>query len=317
MNVSQKIVSKFLNVFGYHFKYGTIVKKYERKPLTTYFGKKILSLEAGNDLLGEKLQHGEPFFAARLGSAEVAILHNYLLYPNKEIVWDKYLCNDVHIVAGVFPNTPQMMRRFCEIYFESIPLVDVMGVWYNEGEEGVCEKFCPKADLMPLESLEPYYFENPWSQYLAGKKVLLVHPFVDSIKEQYTKKRTLLFKNGLILPEFELKTVKAVQSYAEVKTSFADWEAALNAMQEQIAKEDFDIAIIGAGAYGLPLGAFVKKLGKTALHLGGASQILFGIIGQRWYDVPAIAALFNEDWKRPFPHETPEKAKAVDKGSYW
>jgi hypothetical protein len=152
---------------------------------------------------------------------------------------------------------------------------------------------------------------------LKGKKVLVVHPFEQSILHQYTNKRELLFPNKDILPDFELKTVKAVQSYAQMQTPFSDWEAALDKMKNDIAKQDFDVCLIGAGAYGLPLGAFVKELGKTALHLGGASQILFGIIGQRWYGVPAIAALFNEHWKRPFPDETPEKKAVVDKSSYW
>jgi hypothetical protein len=317
MSLSKRISAKALSIFGYEYKYGKIVRHYERAPRTHYFGKEIISLEKGNTLLSEKLSSAKPFFAARLGSAEVAVLYNYLLHDSEKIIWDKNLCNDVHLVAGVFPNSPAMMKRFCEIYFESIPLVDVMGVWYNEGEEEVCQKYCPKADLMPLESLEPYYFAAPWSKFLAGKKVLVVHPFEKSILHQYHRCREKLFENKDILPEFELKTIKAVQSYAQMETPFKDWEAALEHMKNEIAKQDYDICLIGAGAYGLPLGAFVKQNGKTALHLGGASQILFGIIGQRWFDVPAIAALFNEHWKRPEPEETPRKKEIVDKSSYW
>ena len=49
-------------------------------------------------------------------------------------------------------------------------------------------------------------------------------------------------------------------------------------------KQDYDICLIGAGAYGFPLAAHVKRKGKKAIHLGGALQLLFGVKGKRWED---------------------------------
>jgi hypothetical protein len=317
-NIGKRIAAKILSLFGHQFKYGKVVKKYVRSPKAHYFGKKILSLQEGNDFLLENLKAGKSFFATRLGSGEIAILYNFLLHNKKNVIWDKRLRYDICFNAGVFPDTEKMMERFCEIYIESIPYADFMGVWYNEAEDLICEKFCPQAVLAPLESLEPYYFQNPWSKYLAGKKVLVIHPFEDSVAYQY-QNRQLLFQNNEILPEFDLQTLKSVQSLAFQKVPYATWEEALWAQCEEIDKKQFDIALIGAGAYGLPLGAYIRKNCKTAIHLGGASQILFGIKGERWYKVPAISSLFNEHWKHPFPHETPEKHEKVDngKGAYW
>ena len=45
-----------------------------------------------------------------------------------------------------------------------------------------------------LETLYPFFVENPWTKALADKKVLVVHPFEDAIKNQYLKKE-LLFQN--------------------------------------------------------------------------------------------------------------------------
>lgn len=45
------------------------------------------------------------------------------------------------------------------------------------------------------------------------EKVLVVHPFVDTIESQYAR-RELLFEDTNILPSFELKTLRAVQSNA-------------------------------------------------------------------------------------------------------
>jgi phytoene dehydrogenase-like protein len=88
-------------------------------------------------------------------------------------------------------------------------------------------------------------------------------------------------------------------------------------MCAQINALDFDVAIIGAGAYGLPLAAHIKRLGKKAIQLGGATQILFGIRGRRWDRMPFFQGLYNEHWVRPLPEETPLNFQSVEDGCYW
>ena len=88
-------------------------------------------------------------------------------------------------------------------------------------------------------------------------------------------------------------------------------------MCNQIKKTEFDIAIIGCGAYGFPLAAFVKKLGKKAIHLGGATQILFGIKGKRWDNFETISKLYNQHWVYPDKSEYPDNYKMVGEGCYW
>jgi hypothetical protein len=193
--------------------------------------------------------------------------------------------------------------------------VDILGMFANGSENLVVKNFVVNAELTVLRGLEPYYYENPWSEALKGKKVLVIHPFEQSIISQY-EKRKLLFKNEKILPEFELKTLKAVQTIAGEKAEFSDWFAALDYMVEAALKKDFDIAIIGCGAYGFPLAARIKEAGKQAIHLGGATQCLFGIYGERMLH-NKIAMHINENWVRPLPSETPEKFKKIENGCYW
>lgn len=59
---------------------------------------------------------------------------------------------------------------------------------------------------------------------------------------------------------------------------------ALNAMCRRIDTSEFDVALMGACAYGLPLAAHVKRRGQQAIHAGGVTQLLFGIFGERWID---------------------------------
>jgi glycerol-3-phosphate dehydrogenase len=88
-------------------------------------------------------------------------------------------------------------------------------------------------------------------------------------------------------------------------------------MKDLINKASFDVAIIGCGAYGFPLAAHVKRIGKKAVHMGGATQILFGIKGARWNNHDFISFLYNEYWTAPNKQETPTKHKDIEGGCYW
>lgn len=79
-----------------------------------------------------------------------------------------------------------------------------------------------------LLDLEPWSSpEKPWSAALKGKKVLVIHPFKETIERQY-ERREEIFPGTDILPEFELKTLKAVQTVAGEKDNrFLTWFDAL------------------------------------------------------------------------------------------
>jgi hypothetical protein len=181
----------------------------------------------------------------------------------------------------------------------------------------VARTYCPDADFVELRAVEPYFHQTPWSASLKGKTVLVVHPFEHSIRSQLTNNRQHIFSNSDVLPDFQLKTLKTVQSIGNAPNGFATWFDAYEYMCEKIAQIEFDIAIIGAGAYGLPLASFVKSLGKSVVHMGGATQILFGIKGRRWEEKADFANLFNEYWVRPSEEERPTHFRSVEDGCYW
>lgn len=159
--------------------------------------------------------------------------------------------------------------------------------------------------------------EHPWTRVLAGKKVLVIHPFAESIRSQYAK-RALLFENPEVLPEFELKTIQAYQSIGgNNPRNYPDWFAARDAMKMEIDRHDFDIALVGAGAYGLFLTHHCKQIGKKAVYMGGWLQILFGILGKRWDTRKEMQPLFNTHWIRPKREEVPAGHDSIEDGCYW
>ena len=88
-------------------------------------------------------------------------------------------------------------------------------------------------------------------------------------------------------------------------------------MRNQISKIEFDIAFIGTGASSLPLTAYCKSIEKTAIHLGGSLQVLFGIKGARWDDHLIGREFYNQNWIRPSTDETPTNYKNSENGCYW
>ncbi len=282
-----------------------------------YYGKPILGYDAANQTIYQALQTGKPFLAARFGDAELrALVYTIEKDFGLRKHYPAYIKKVMHLNAGFFPAEDAYLAQFGHLLWQSSKQVDLFGVWYNLLEDYVIKQTSPNATLVQLEGLEPYRSTTPWSKALAGKKVLVVHPFAQSIQGQY-QRRDKLFQNPDVLPEFELITYKAVQTNAGGTTAYATWFAALEGMFNEIKQLDFDVAIVGCGAYGLPLSAQIKQLGKQVIHLAGATQILFGIRGARWDVRPEMQPYFNEYWVRPLPSEKPTQAQAVEGGCYW
>lgn len=216
--------------------------------------------------------------------------------------------------AGVFPYGESTVFRFGMLMKELSSEVDMLGRWKSIMQDYCINTLCRKDCILThLANLEPFQSDRPWTAALQGKRVLVVHPFKETIEQQY-QRREKLFARPDILPQFDLTVVRAVQTAAYQKDGrFSDWFEALDYLYQEAMSKEFDVALIGCGAYGLPLGAMLKRSGKTAVHFGGALQLLFGIIGRRWEHSPLI----NEYWIRPLPSETPERMAEVEGGCYW
>ena len=267
----------------------------------------------GNSLIAEKLTQNQPFAVVRLGAVEMHCVSRFLKHQN----FSQTEKEQSLYCAGIFPNDNTTLNKFCEVYLHSVTECDIIAVWGISGEKYIVRNYTKNPQIISSKSLEPYYFENSWSANLKDKKILVVHPFTESIQHQL-KHRQNIWQNPNILPEFStMEFVRAVQSNAGAITEFSDWFQALQSMKEQISQKDFDVALIGAGAYGLPLSIFCKQLGKQAVQLCGATQILFGIKGKRWDNHPVISRFYNDYRIRPLFSETPPEFQKVEGGSYW
>lgn len=286
-----------------------------------------ISPEEVQDWIKAMLLADEPCMIARFGSVELQAVVDYLhpatwknavRFAKGEIPAWGYAPSTLRtmkINAGFFSASPEQLDRFGALMMEGMKTVDMLGCWRQE--EAAVLPYMQQVGRVPLYTLEPYYFGNPWTPALEGKKVLVIHPFEDTIRKQFAR-CDKLFADKRMSPKYELLTIKAVQSIAGNKPEeFEDWFEALNWMKREIDKKDFDIAIIGCGAYGFPLAAYVKSIGKKAVHLGGAVANLFGINSTAMQDNEKKRSLINEYWCYPSKEETPKNIHLVENGRYW
>lgn len=296
------------------------------------------NINRNHERIADMIASVNPCFIARWGSTE---LHGYLAKKLSEsnIWWPNFLfhagllpdwvprevssdtLDELHKSSGVYPPTKATYDDFFKEYITCWTSIDLLGSWLR------AEKFIPKENeamnLVPLGHLNP--LENlddstTWTRALEGKKILIVHPFKTSIEQQYAR-REAVFRCAKRLPLFDLEIVSPPQAYGGTRpTEFDSWKEALDALKLKIWQSDFDVALLGCGAYGMPLGHYIKtSMGRKAIHLGGVLQLLFGILGTRWEQFDWYQQQITPYWIKPLQVDTPEARFEGERGQnpYW
>lgn len=154
-----------------------------------YRGLIILPAEQGNAAAADAIRAGQPFLFGRCGATEMRTVAEYLTGKYTEKTR-----GEINTLSGVFPTDDKALNRFCKLYTSCAQGADLLALWDVGAERQVIDG-CHGTHFTQLRALEPYYYANPWSAALAGKHVLVVHPFADTIRAQY-QKRGELFTNA-------------------------------------------------------------------------------------------------------------------------
>lgn len=307
-----------------------------KEPEITYkeieYWKQITNIdeETFQSYLIDLINSSKPFLLTRFGSGILRTAIDTRNSPNFKNIM-RYLFHKIDILGiqigtilnmeggdGFYPVTKNHLLQYGRLILDIIPKIDILASIMTQ--ERFFEKELQNKVICSFPALESFRYANPWSKALEGKRVLVIHPFVASIRYQYENNREKLFDNPNVLPKFELLTIRAVQPKnisSDPYDQFDTWFDAYNFMKNEIDKIDFDVALLGCGAYGMPLGAYIKEKGKQAIHIGGATQFLFGIKGKRGEETPEINKVMNEHWIRPLPQDYPDGYKSVEDGCYW
>ena len=192
-------------------------------------------------------------------------------------------------------------------------------------------------DGLPMSLFE--HFKNPFCEYFGitnlllmngtkfydridsifdamnGKKVLAISSFDGLIQKQYTSGN--IYKIYEKFPPLAgLSTVKSPYCFLN-NGPHANYFETLDAMFEEIKQVDFDIALLGCGAYGHMLCHRIHtELGKDAIYIGGSIQTIFGILSKRERECSNLHV--NEYWITDIPEEyRPANYKQIENGCYW
>jgi hypothetical protein len=286
---------------------------------------------AANDVLARSASSLLPLAVSRLGTTENAVVKYYVEHEvDGQCAFPENLSRAIKELSGFFPLDNELLSQFSRETLEHLGEIDVMAVRSEKREHAYwgfedffTKRFAPSSTLIDLNALVPLGNPQSWTKELKGKKVLVIHPFARTVTQQFAKRHEL-FDIPDFLPDCELDVLPAVQSVGDnsSQTGFATWFDALDSMKKEIARRDFDVALIGAGAYGLFLASECKRLGKVGIHIGGATQVLFGILGKRWTDPTSpdsssVLPFINEHWTGPAKTEIPAGASKVEGGCYW
>ena len=182
----------------------------------------------------EKLLSPEPCMLSRFGSVEIGCLTNYLgiFHQKRKIIkyikgeafpwwWDKETIYTMKNNAGFFSPTPDLLKQFSETMIKDMPAIDILASWRYE--EAYFSNELQKAYKIDFEPYNPFWSDIPWTVALENRKVLVVHPFAESIQKQYLRKE-LIHKDQRVLPNFNLQTIKAVQTIGNhIDSRFKTW----------------------------------------------------------------------------------------------
>ena len=100
----------------------------------------------------------------------------------------------------------------------------------------------------------------------------------------------------------------------------------MNKMKNDISnlKEefDFDVAFVSCGGFGMLLCNFIySNLNKNVIYVGGALQLYFGIMGNRWRTNENILKLKNDKWINVLESDKPPLLKndsqLCENSCYW
>jgi len=284
-----------------------------------------MDLNESNEIFKQLMDDVNPFLITRMAlGAETAVsyLHTQSIDVPPHVI--QILSNN----AGIY-NTKDNLQEYAEMYIEAIKNSTYLTTWRNTHSwriQEVQNAFTNMFNLKQLHTrvLEPFYCvlnnEEPWSHKLLGKKVLIIHPFVDSMKKQINNNFQIFENEKIFLDGQEFIFYKTYQTQAG-NHIHGSWKETFEIMSSDIKKLDFDIALLGCGGYGLPLSNFIyKKMGKSAIYIGGGLQLLFGIMGNRWINNKMWKELIkknNTKFIRPSGDEICLNKELVENSCYW
>ena len=290
--------------------------------------------EENNELrlyLEDKIKNNTNFILPRISGIENNFAYLGVCIANNKLTKEEYnyinnVIKSMKNNAGIKLTSIKSILKYSELYLEAFNLCDAYFDWDKSGNyiqhialshDFITNNF-EKNKFWAL-SLDIFnnIHNNPWTQALNGKRLLIISPFIESMK---SKLDILPEIYGVdIFPNCEFIFLKPPQTHAAMPSDEFDIELERFIEEIKIIKDDFDIALCSCGGYANLVCSEIFKLNKSAIYVGGVLQMFFGIYGTRWLkEKPEILRIYmNKHWSRPSENEKPSGHNNIENGCYW
>lgn len=322
--------------------------------ITQYLAARLKSTPAHAFLyqqIKQALDTKTPIVIGKIGTNELLLIYCYHLITQGRIQeFPLNILKEIEYGAGLYPVDKPTIETFIKVYLESLRSIDVFASWndrFLDFEHALYSSYISNSSnlkngnnngiggIVELTALESFYTsrEHWWQTLFAGRCILVISPFVDSIQKQLALgKRDKVWRgrwSGFWPDDIAFKFIRfdhpwSLLSKEEQANSNLEASKCFSDKLKRFEKEidgvgDFDIALIGAGCYSLPLCAYIKNTKhQIAFHLGGGLQMMFGVYGGRWNISSGIFTEYvNDAWIRPCGNEIPGGYKMQEGGAYF
>lgn len=286
------------------------------------------------DYVDGKIKSGQKFVIPRIAGIE----NNFAVFANIKkqsgaTNFDQYFQQVGPAMknnAGILLTTMNSIMKYSEMYLKVFENCEMYSGWEIQGEvykhiaqshDFINNSFQGKQQFwaLALDIFHYVYDPKAWTKSLRGKRILIISPFVDSIREKIPK-RTLLYDGVDLFPDCTFVYIKPPMTQAgepsrEFDVELQDFTRRLDSM-----KNDYDVALVSCGGYGnLVCNYIYETHNKSAVYVGGVLQMYFGVLGGRWLKERSdmVRLFLNEHWSRPKASERPVNCDSIEKACYW
>jgi len=307
------------------------------------------------DSIKKSLSDKIPIMIGKIGANELLVIYQSIgILQNQITDFAPDIKREGCVSAGIYPPTKEGFLIFVKAYLDAIKSMNIMASWNDnilQVEEHIWNNFIIKDannannvnnanntnehyGLVELTTLESFYTEPKywWQNLYENKTILIISPFVKSIQTQldlnkrdkvWTGKWTNFWSKSITFKYIKFPHPYYISSDADKSKYPKNLDLLLKKYQDEIDKvSEFDIALVGTGAYSILLCDYIKRIkNKNAFHLGGGLQMMCGVYGHRWEPSfnksPFLKEYMNEHWIRPLSEEIPPIYEAQENGAYF
>lgn len=274
-----------------------------------------------------KQKNGEPFFVGRLSGNETRFAGDIIAgHPASPDLFRKMLYE-----AGISFDDTSDVDLYIHLYDIAVSHCDMLGVWNGNMRMQAANYYKrlsaehAKIPQIAAQALEPYYYMDSihyqFPKIFENKRVLIISSHCETIKSQLDK-RSVLFHKPIFADSTQFLVYKPPQQNGGSHDG-QSWTIHMDKMKNDLHDIkhkvfNFEIALVSCGGFGMPISDYIfSDLKSSVMYVGGALQIYFGIMGQRWNMNERINKHVNGEWVRPMDADKPKNPNLCENNCYW